>query len=100
MALHEWSQVGSSPDVRGRIWLSGRVSPSSPDSIPCNRCPCNNGIRAVLLQAFPHTTLRLLGQASLVDVRQDSSVGDGHRAQELAQLFIVPHRNLRVFSKL
>lgn len=38
----------------------------------------------------------LLGQKRLVDVGQNSAIGDGHRPQKLAQLLVVSHRQLDV----
>ena len=38
----------------------------------------------------------LLGQKHCVDVGQDTAGGNGHTAQQLAQLFIVPHSQLNV----
>lgn len=39
---------------------------------------------------------RLLRQQHRVDVRQHSTCGDGHRAQQLAQLLVVTHCQLDV----
>ena len=40
--------------------------------------------------------LALLRQQDRVDVRQDTARGDGHRAQQLGQLFIVSDSQLDV----
>ncbi|OWM62972.1 hypothetical protein CDL15_Pgr020266 [Punica granatum] len=55
--------------------------------------------RLKLLRSGPDLTLalaRLLRQQGLVNVRQDTSVRDRHRPQQLAQLLVVPHRQLYV----
>ena len=40
--------------------------------------------------------LGLLGEEDSVDVREHATAGDGHRAEELVELLIVAHRELKV----
>lgn len=38
----------------------------------------------------------LLGQEDCLDVRQDTTLGDGYTGEKLVELFIVPHSELKV----
>ncbi|KAK9137956.1 hypothetical protein Sjap_008550 [Stephania japonica] len=74
-------------------------------------CSRRNGCRRVLVEILkkseslellrrrPNLVLPLPGllrQQNLVNVRQNPSVGNRHRPQKLAQLLVVPHRELHV----
>jgi len=45
---------------------------------------------------FSFLSSNLLGQQSLVNVRQNTTISNSHMSQQFAQFFIVPHSKLKV----